>query len=428
MGSIRTPTRFSCREGVDPSPLGQPLTFAFSGRTAKSRFLKAAMTEYMCSWSSTDRDARGIPTPEYIKLYRIWGQGGFGVVLTGNILIDMDHLEGQGNAIVPLDATLDGPRFDGFRQFAKAAKADGSLILGQLNHPGRQAAETMQPNPVSASDIQLIKTDMGGATFGKPRPASLDEIAHIKASFVHAAVYLEAAGFDGIQLHAAHGYLLAQFLSQATNLRTDAYGGSLENRARLITEIADDIRSRTRHDFVLGIKINSVEFQERGFSAEEAARLCELLEGHRFDFVELSGGTYEDNQWTQPRESTKAREAFFLEFADGIVPHLRETRSYVTGGLRTVGAMVDALGSVDGVGLGRPACTEPSVAKDVVEGMIGSCIRPLLNDPLDFGETSDLAGVQMERVGRGEEPIDRSDEGAIERFKEEMKVKKSARG
>ncbi|KAH8904990.1 NADH oxidase [Coniochaeta sp. PMI_546] len=426
MGSVPAPARFPCRNGADPLPLAQPLPFSFSGRLAKSRLMKAAMTEHMCSWSDTDREARGLPMPDYTNLYRSWGEGGFGVVLTGNILIDFENLEGRGNAIVPRDAPLHGPRFEGFQQLAVAGKAGGSLFLGQLNHPGRQAFEIMQPNPVSASDVQLVK-DMGGLSFGKPHPASLDEIRDIKAAFVHAAVYLEAAGFDGIQLHGAHGYLLAQFLSQTTNLRTDAYGGSLANRARIITEIADDIRAQTRDDFVLGIKINSVEFQERGFSAEEAAQLCELLEEHRFDFVELSGGTYQDDQWTKPRESTKAREAFFLEFAEKITPHLRQTKSFITGGLRSVAAMTDALQSVDGVGLGRPACTEPRLAHDILTGKVSSCIKPLLNDPLDFVETASLAAVQMRRIGQGLDPIDPSDQDTMNQFNRDLKLTKNPR-
>lgn len=212
--SVRYPS-----QNVDPAPLGQPLAFAFSGRAAKNRFMKAAMTEYICTYSVADKQARGFPTPEYTNLYRTWGEGGFGVVLTGNILLGPDDIEGPGNAIVPADAPLNGPRFEAFRELAIAGKAGGSLFLGQLNHPGRQVFETIQPNPVSASDMQLMKEVMG-MRFAKPHPASLDEIRDIKAAFVHAAVYLEAAGFDGIQLHGAHGYLLAQFLSQATNVRT----------------------------------------------------------------------------------------------------------------------------------------------------------------------------------------------------------------
>lgn len=115
------------------------------------------------------------------------------------------------------------------------------------------------------------------------------------------------------QLHGAHGYLLAQFLSKTTNKRTDQYGGSLENRARIILEIAQSIRKKlpaASSGFVLGIKINSKEFQEEGFSEDEAKELCQLLEQHEFDFVELSGGTYESLAFAHKRESTKKREAF----------------------------------------------------------------------------------------------------------------------
>lgn len=205
------------------------------------------------------------------------------------------------------------------------------------------------------------------------------------------------------------------WLSSSRKPRTYEHdGGSLENRARIITEIADEIRAQTRDDLILAIKINSVEFQDKGFSAEEAAQLCELLEAHRFDFVELSGGTYQDDTWTRwERESTKNREAFFLEFADKIVPHLDRTQCFITGGLRTAGAMVDALQSVDGVALGRPACTEPGLARDILAGKVSSCIKPLADD-MDFQITSRLAAVQMRRIGRDEEPLDPSDQGSVE--------------
>lgn len=116
-----------------------------------------------------------------------------------------------------------------------------------------------------------------------------------------------------LQLHGAHGYLLAQFLSRTTNKRTDRYGGSLENRARIILEIAQSIRKKlpaASTGFMLGIKINSKEFQQGGFSEDEAKELCQLLEQYEFDFVELSGGTYESLAFSHKRESTKKREAF----------------------------------------------------------------------------------------------------------------------
>ncbi|KAK3934008.1 FMN-linked oxidoreductase [Diplogelasinospora grovesii] len=412
-------SRYPHRKGVDPSPLGQPLPLAFSGRTAKTRFLKAAMSEHMASWSPTDRSAHGIPGDDLVNLYRTWGEGGFGVVLTGNILIDHDHIEAPGNMIISVDSPFSGPRFDGYSALASAGKADGSLFIGQINHPGRQATQSIQPDPVSASDVQLTSS-LFGEGFGKPHPATLDEIRHITDSFVHAAVFLDKAGFDGIQLHGAHGYLLAQFLSETTNLRTDAYGGSLENRARLITEIADRIRAETRPDFVLGIKINSVEFQSKGFTVDEAARLCELLEDHTFDFVELSGGTYEELGMTHRRESTKVREAFFLEFADNIVPRLNRTKAFITGGLRTAGAMVDALKTVHGIGLGRPVATEPYLPRDILSGEVKAAIQPLGIDDNDFGVTAALAGAQIKLVGKGLDPLDSSAPETVKMFKEAM--------
>jgi 2,4-dienoyl-CoA reductase-like NADH-dependent reductase (Old Yellow Enzyme family) len=156
-----------------------------------------------------------------------------------------------------------------------------------------------------------------------------------------------------------HGYLLAQFLSPTTNIRTDQYGGSVQNRARIAFDIAKAVRERVSSKFIVGIKLNSVEFQDKGLVPEEAKEICKILEENRFDFIELSGGTFEKLAFEHQRESTKKREGFFLEFAEMIAPVLSKTKTYITGGLRTVGAMVDALEIVDGVGLARPLAQEP---------------------------------------------------------------------
>ncbi|KAK0630481.1 hypothetical protein B0T17DRAFT_488750 [Bombardia bombarda] len=410
--------RYPGRPGVDSSPLGQPLTFPFSGRTAKNRFMKASTTEKMASWHPTDQSRQGIPGPELATLYRAWSAGDFGVILTGNMLIDRTNIESPGNTIVPItaDPSPTSPLFTGLQALAAAGKSHGSLILGQLNHPGRQAVASIQPDPVSASDVQL-HFDFLGETFAKPHPASLDEIRDITAAFVHAAVVLDKAGFDGVQLHGAHGYLLAQFLAETTNLRTDAYGGSLENRARLITDIADGIRAQTRPDFILAIKVNSVEFQAGGLTTEDAAQLCVLLERHTFDFVELSGGTYEELGFYHRKESTKKREAFFLEFAEMIAPRLTKTKTYVTGGLKSAGAMVDALKSVDGVGLARVANSEPNLPRDILSGKVAAAIRPVEAIYQDeFALQGGLAAVQMPIVGKGLQPLDVSDPVAAEAF------------
>lgn len=156
MAPIRYPTAT-----VDVSPLGQPLPFEFSGKTAPNRFLKAAMTERLSSWSPTDLHARGVPSPELINVYRRWGEGRWGVLLTGNFMIDYDQLEAPGNPIIPPDAPFSGERFEAFRRLAEEGKREGSLVVAQVSHPGRQCESRIQKDPVSASDVQLEGTVMG---------------------------------------------------------------------------------------------------------------------------------------------------------------------------------------------------------------------------------------------------------------------------
>lgn len=412
------PARFE-GEAVDASPLGQPLEFAFSGQTAPNRFLKAAMTERLSTWDAADKPRRGVPTEQLVNVYRRWGEGGWGTILTGNIMMEYDQLEAPGNPIVPRDAPFSGERFDGFRRLAEAAKAHGSLIVGQVSHPGRQVPEFVNPHPISASDVQLEGQVMG-LTFGKPRAMEQKDIDDVVEGFAHTAEYLHKAGYDGIQLHGAHGYLLAQFLAPTTNKRTDGYGGPLLNRARIILEIADAIRARVpQAGFTLGIKINSVEFQEGGFSTEDCQELVGALEAHGFDFVELSGGTYQSLGFQHKRESSRRREAFFLDFADQIVPRLRRTKAYVTGGLRTAAAMVAALDTVHGVGLGRPAAHEFDLPARLLRGEARAALQTQL-DEQDFGVTNVAAGTQMRLVGNDHAPLDLSRDDHVAAFKQSV--------
>ncbi|KAF2662852.1 FMN-linked oxidoreductase [Lophiostoma macrostomum CBS 122681] len=409
---------------ADPAPLGQPIHFPFSKRTSPNKFLKGAMTERLSSWHPTDFLKRGVPSPELIHVYRRWGQGGTGLLLTGNVMIDYDQLEAPGNAIIPPGAEFSGERFEAFKELATESKKEGSLILAQVSHPGRQVEARVQKDPVSASDVKLTKSLFGAAIeFAKPHAATKQEIGQIVDSFAHAAEYLDKAGYDGIELHGAHGYLLAQFLSLTTNKRTDEYGGSITNRARIITEIASKIRARTSPSFILGIKLNSVEFQESGFQPEEAREVVKLLEQYRYDFVELSGGTYEDFRMSvaDMKESTRKRESFFIEFADLIAPAAKEIKVYVTGGFRTVGAMVEALNTIDGIGLGRPLCGEPNLVKDILAGRVSGVIQPALADA-DLALSITLGGVHIKQISKDHQPFDASDPENIEGFKKDVQA------
>jgi 2,4-dienoyl-CoA reductase-like NADH-dependent reductase (Old Yellow Enzyme family) len=415
------PNRIPSHE-ADASKLGQPLHFEFSGKTAPNRFLKAAMTERLSSWDPKDLPKRGVPSKNLINVYKRWGEGALGVILTGNIMIALDQLEAPGNPIIPPDAPFSGERFEAFKEMASVSKAHGSLIVGQVSHPGRQTERRLQPDPISASDIQL-ETEIMGMKFAKPHPATQKEIQQVIDAFVHAAEYLYKAGYDGIELHGAHGYLLAQFLSQTTNKRTDQYGGDLRDRSKIILDIAAAIRERLppKSGFIVGIKINSVEFQEGGFTQEEARQLVSLLEGAEFDFVELSGGTYQAFGFEHKRESSRKREAFFLDFADSIVPGLKKTKTYVTGGFKTVGAMVKALETVDGCGLARPVSQEPRLCRDILEGKVTGAIDQKI-DQGNFGLTNVAAGTQIRQLGKNQEPIDLSEQKNVDAFMQDMGV------
>lgn len=196
-----SPTRVPA-EDVDPAALGQPLEFAFSGRTAPDRFLKSSMSEKFSSWDPQVLQDRGVPSRGLINLYKRWGEGGWGIILTGNVMLDYDHLEGPGNAIIPRGSPFSGERFEAFQALAQGANKHGSLVVAQLCHPGRQAPSNVQQRPISASDVQLEGRTLG-SLFEKPRAMVQKDFEEVIEGFAHAAEYCYKAGFDGIELNAA---------------------------------------------------------------------------------------------------------------------------------------------------------------------------------------------------------------------------------
>jgi 2,4-dienoyl-CoA reductase-like NADH-dependent reductase (Old Yellow Enzyme family) len=399
--------------------LGEKVHLPFSGRDAPSRFMKGAMTERLSSWDQRDISKRGIPSKGLIKVYEEWGKGGYGIILSGNTMINPIDLEAPGNPIISKD--LDTPeRAAAFEEMAKVSKAHGSLYITQLSHGGRQVANIVNKHPVSASDVKL--EDRMGMTFEKPTPLTIDGIKDVIDQFTYAAKYCYDHGSDGVQLHAAHGYLLSQFLAGSTNKRTDNYGGSLHNRARIIYEAFTSIRKAVPDPkFILAIKINSVEFQEDGFSSEDCREVCKELEKLGVDVLELSGGTYEELGFAHKKESTKQREAFFLEFSDIIRDGLSKDKPstiWVTGGFRTAKAMVNAVenGSTQGIGLARPATDEFDLPKLLIQGKVPSSRKSLLPET-DFGITNMASGTQIRQVAHGQKPFNTTSEEEVAQFK-----------
>lgn len=299
-------------ERVDTSALKEPITFPFSKRTAKNRFLKGPMTERLCHWNAEGEDisARGVPSKELIHLYQRWGEGEIGIIVQGNTMVRYDAVEAYGN---PILCDNHDRRLDQYRELVRATKAHGSLFICQISHPGRQGSNALNPHPVSASDVQL-KIHWAGNEFNQPRPLSIPEIKEMIAAWGETAYWCHEAGYDGVQIHCAHGYLLAQFLSSTTNHRTDEYGGDLPNRSRIVFEIIDEVRRRVPDpSFIICVKLNSVEFQAGGTSPEDCKTLCIKLEEARVDFVDLSGGTFEGRAFEHKKESTVSQVRPFIQ-------------------------------------------------------------------------------------------------------------------
>ncbi|PWN96765.1 NADH:flavin oxidoreductase/NADH oxidase [Tilletiopsis washingtonensis] len=402
---------------TDYKILGDAIALPFSGRSAPSRFMKSAMTERLSSWDQHDPTNRGIPSDELVRVYEEWGKGGWGIVVSGNLIVDTMNLEAPGNMIIHRSQQKQDELESQMRRLIAGSKAGGALFVAQLSHGGRQVTSAIQPNPVSASDVKL--DDRMGMSFAKPTPLTEEGIRETVENFAYAAQKLHEWGADGVQLHAAHGYLLAQFLAPSTNQRTDKYGGSVANRARIIYEIFDAIKKRVNDPkFVLAIKINSVEFQKGGFSTEESAEVCAELEKIGVDVLELSGGTYEELAFGHRRESTKKREAFFLEFSDVIVKQLQKSTVWTTGGFRTAKAMVQAVqdGATQGIGLARPATQDFDIPRKLYTGKLDAAPQGLIPED-DFGMTNLIAGTQIRQVGKGLQPFDKSDESAVGEFK-----------
>ena len=281
------------------SPLFLP-----NGSSLPNRLAKAAMEENMAAPGQ-------LPGVDIFRLYRAWAEGGVGLIITGNVMVDGRALTGPGGIVLEADTPLEP-----FNRWAKEARSQGAQVWMQINHPGRQVMAAMGGNAWAPSAVAL---DLGkhSKMFAPPQAMTQTEIEETIQRFANTAAAAEKAGFTGVEIHAAHGYLLSQFLSPLTNLRNDHWGGTLENRARLLLEVVKAVRSRVHHSFAVAVKLNSADFQRGGFTEEDAKRVIGLLNTLPVDLVELSGGSYESPamQGRTADGRTLAREAYFLEFA-----------------------------------------------------------------------------------------------------------------
>ncbi|WP_149359692.1 NADH:flavin oxidoreductase/NADH oxidase family protein [Lolliginicoccus suaedae] len=376
------------------SSLAAPLALP-CGATLRNRIAKSALSEQLGT------RAHG-PDHRLVTLYDRWARSGAGLLITGNVMVDGRALGEPRNVAVEDDRHL--PRL---REWATAAKTGGTHAWMQINHPGRQVPRNLSNTPVAPSAIPV--TGMAGA-FGTPRALEHDEILDLIRRFGTTAGIAIRAGFTGVQIHAAHGYLISQFLSPLTNQRTDEWGGDAVRRRRFLLEIVAAVRAEVGPGTPVGVKINSADFQRGGFTEDESLAVVAELADAGVDLLEISGGTYEAPALMlgNPKASTVAREAYFLDFA-------RKVREQVTipimltGGFRTGSVMADAVtgGDIDVVGLGRPMVLEPDLPARILNGdAAASNTRPRRIGVAKLDAAAELTWhtTQLWRMGDAKEP------------------------
>ena len=377
--------------------LGQAIALP-CGATLPNRLVKAAMSENMAHNLN--------PGLEFVNAYKMWAQGGAGLLISGNVMVDSQHLGEPGNVVIEKgrDNTA------ALKNWAASVSGTESKLWLQINHPGKQSPSFLNKAPVAPSAIPLVSS-LGGAKFYIPRELTIAEIYEIIERFGYAAKIAKACGFHGVQIHGAHGYLVSQFLSPRHNTRKDEFGGNLENRMRFTKEIYLKMRSEVGSDFPIGIKLNSADFSKGGFSNEDAVTVAQTLSTLGIDMIEISGGSYESPAMTEGvKESTRQREAYFLDYTQEIKKVLR-CPLMVTGGFRTSAFIEEVVknGEVDLVGMGRPLALDPSICYRILNGEnVENQVRQLTSGfkkidalfPLEIIWYTD----QIQRMGKNRKP------------------------
>lgn len=369
--------------------------------TFKNRIIKGAMSEALANTA-------GEPNHLHLGLYEAWAKGGLGCAITGNVMVDYRAKNEPGVVVVETERDLAK-----LKQWADLGKQHGMVQLIQLSHPGRQCPKGLNRETVAPSAVPF--SAMLSTTFATPRELLETEILDIIQRFATSAAICEKAGFEGVQLHGAHGYLISEFLSPLTNKRNDQWGGSIENRMRFLLEIYKAVRAATSENFIISVKLNSADFQKGGITEQEVVAVFKAIDAVGIDLIEISGGTYEAPAMAGAKskyrkDSTIAREAYFLDFAEMIRKQVK-CKLMVTGGFRTVKGMNDALasGACDFIGLARPLAVETDLTHRLIAGNdVKYAVKPIktgipLVDKMAIMEIIWYA-AQFKAIGEGKQP------------------------
>ena len=373
-----------------------PITLP-NGTTIKNRFFKSAMSEGMGT-----RDFQ--PKKNIATLYKRWAEGGTGLIITGNIMVDPKGTAEPGNIVFDKNSNMEI-----LKDWAKQGQQHGAKVMVQLNHPGKQVPKTIAKETVAPSTIPL--GNGLNKLFSTPRALTTSEVEELVQKFVTSAKVAKEAGFSGVQIHAAHGYLISQFLSPHDNRRTDKYGGSLENRMRFLKEIYLGMREELGKNFTIGIKINSTDFKEDGLTEEDSLKTIIELANLGLDFVEISGGTYE-RPAMMGATSKSTNQVFFAEYSKKLKQKI-EIPVVVTGGIRSINAMNTLLNdnTTDFIGIARPLTIDPNIPNKIKQGTytivettrVSTGVKKL--DKI-FGSLLGIVYYQvlMQNIAKGKEP------------------------
>lgn len=322
------------------------------GQVLPNRVAKAAMSEQLA-------DIRGDVTPELLGLYRTWAHSGAGLLITGNAAVDREHPVEPFNVVVDDESDRDG-----LAAWAATAKQGGAVTWLQLNHPGRQVLRSVASTAMAPSRRRRRGLELG---FARPIEMTAADIGRVVEAFATAATIAESVGFDGVEVHAAHGYLASQFLSPATNRRTDEWGGPLGNRMRFLLDVVRSVRGVVTSSFAVAVKLNATDLEPNGFTVDDAADVIAALADHGVDLIELTAGSA--RAWLEVFAGRyDDRDAYFADVIRGL-PRASGTAIMLTGGVRTPAAMQRLVAEgIDVVGLARPFAVSPSAGTLVVEG------------------------------------------------------------
>lgn len=352
-------------------------TSAINGMTLANRFVRSA------TWLGLAGDD-GSATPALIDRMAELAEGGVGLIVSGHTFVRPEGQAGPWQLGAHTDDMLPG-----LQAMATAVHQRGGKIVLQLAHAGAFAAHSLTRQP------RLVVSGNGAPGDSPCREITEADIRDLIAAFANAARRAKTAGFDGVQIHSAHGYLLSQFLSPIFNHRTDAYGGPIENRARIHQEICRAVREAVGPAYPILIKMNCRDFADNGLSAEDARRAAGMLAAAGLDAVELSGGLLTGGALSPSRTGIKneEKEAYFREDARAMTAAL-DIPLILVGGVRSI-SVADALvadGTAQYLSMSRPLICEPDLIKRWQSGdrERSRC----LSDNLCFGPGRNGEGVR----------------------------------